>query len=81
MLIMALGMRRPNRPLIGRAGEGNSGNQPKMLHLSVFQTAHFIDMQCRAVLEHGQDDAESDGGFRRGDNHHKERDRYDRPLA
>jgi predicted RNA-binding Zn ribbon-like protein len=44
-----------------------------MLHLSVFKTAYFVNMQSGTVLEDGQDDAETDSRFRSGYDHHEER--------
>jgi hypothetical protein len=43
-----------------------------MLHLSVFQTAYFVNMQSVSILEDGEDNAQSNGRLGSGDNHDKE---------
>jgi hypothetical protein len=48
-------------------------NEPKMVHRSVFERTYFIDVQSRAILEHGQNDSQTDSGFRGGNYHHEER--------
>src|SRR5215510_5128005 len=73
----AFGIRLPNRPLMTKPAAGNKGisqmRSRKFMRLPLHQV-DFVDVHRFLVLEHGDDDAEADRGFRSGDGNHKDRE-------
>src|SRR5678816_747202 len=73
----AFGIFLPKRPLMTKPAAGNSGisqmRSRKFMRLPLHQI-DFVDVHCFLVLEHGDNDAESDRGFSGSNGNHKDRE-------
>src|SRR5689334_15648383 len=73
VLTSAFEKRRPKIPLMRKPASGSAGmSQSCCIGRSVLHAVHFVHVQSGSILEHRQDDRQTDGRFCCGHHHHEE---------